>query len=149
MTARKAFTYSAIALFIGGAIHIIGYFLGPETIEFLGAPAGTVQSMRDGTSPALIACFAIAALLFGLSYLSYRASKERDFGKIPRLILILFAAIFTVRGVLVVIFIPGIVKWSFGPDPAKFWFHVFASLFVLSIGLALTKGLVKTAGSKV
>lgn len=148
MKATQYFTYAAICLIIGGVSHIIGYFMGPEAVDFMGAPPETVQSMKDGTWPAKIACFSIAGLLFVLALLCLNARPPKKAGKIARVVLIVFSLIFTLRGLLVVLFIPGVVTGNMGADPLKFWFHVFASLFVLSIGLAMTKGLVKTAGPR-
>ncbi len=91
----------------------------------------------------------IAGVLAGVGWLSWRAKPPRVSGKLARFILIVFAAIFTVRGLMAVFVVPAVMKGSIGPDPVKFWFHVLASIFVLSIGLALTKGLVKTAGPKI
>ena len=58
-------------------------------------------------------------------------------GKITRAILWFFALIFTLRGMLVFLFVPTIMAGRNGGDGTLFWFHVGASIFVLTIGLAL------------
>lgn len=149
MTAQRTFTYASAALFIGGLIHVIGLFMGPDAIAFLGAPEAFVQDYRDGKLLHVYAVtLGIAGLLFWLGWLSWRARPPRIAGKFTRFVLILFAAIFTLRGLLIIFFIPAIFKGSYNVDPLMFWFHVAASAFVLTIGLALTQGLVKTAERK-
>lgn len=144
------FNYAALALFAGALLHVVGLLMGPDAIEFLGAPKEFVEGARNGDwAWTAFVTLGIAALLAGLGFLSLRARPPRTLGKFSRFILIAFAAIFTVRGILAAFFLPAIFKGEIGPDPLNFWFHFAASLFVLSIGLALTKGLVKTAGPAV
>ena len=38
LNSNAYFSYAAIALTIGALVHVVGHFMGPETIEFMGAP---------------------------------------------------------------------------------------------------------------
>ena len=118
--------------------------MGPDAIAFLGAPDEFVQGARDGDWLWTIAVtLGIAGLLAGLAWLLWRARPPKVGGKVTRLILWLFAVIFTLRGLMVSLFVPAIMARNYG-DPALFWFHVGASIFVLTIGLAMVHGLFKT-----
>lgn len=145
MTSRRAFGYAVIALVIGALAHILAYVLGPHAIGFLGAPPEIVQSAIDGTWPAPVSCFAIAAFLLWLAYLMWRLAKGYSLAKITRIFLWAMAIVFILRGLLLVMFVPAIMKWSFGTEPAKFWFLFAASVIVLTIGQAMAIGLSKTA----
>lgn len=140
MTSSKSFQYTALALFISSLAHIIGHFLGPEAIGFMGAPPDFVEGARQGTWLYYTTILGIIGLLFTLAYAAYKDHK----GKAARLFLWIFAIIFTFRGLLFILFIPPIISGEIGASAAKFWFHFFASLYVLSIGLALVRGLWKT-----
>lgn len=149
MTATQYFTYATAALLAGALLHIVGLLLGPDAILFLGAPEEFVADARNGNGQHMwFVTLGIAALLVGLAWLSWRTRPPRVSGKIIRFILIAFATIFTVRGIFAFLFIPAFFRGAHLEDPAKFFFHAAASLFVLSIGFALTQGLVKTAGNK-
>lgn len=134
------FSYAAIALSIGALGHVVGHFMGPETISFMGAPPDVVQGARDGTVLYYIMISAIIGLLSGLAYLSKKQSKNR----LTRLFLWVFTGIFLLRGLLFILFIPPILNGTLGPDPSKFLFHFFASIFVLTIGMSLVLGLWKS-----
>jgi len=140
MTSRASFHYAGGALIIGALTHIAGHIIGPEAIGFMGAPPDVVQGARDGTLLYYAMITAIIGLLLGLAWLAFRQASHRA----SRLCLWVFAVIFTIRGLLFIVFIPAALKGIYGPDPTKFWFHFFASIFVLSIGIALIKGLWKT-----
>lgn len=149
MTAKSYFTYAAIALLAGSLLHIVGLLLGPDAILFLGAPESLVAEARNGDWVHMVSItLAIAALLAGLAWLSWRTRPPQVSGKVIRFVLIAFATIFTIRGIFAFLFIPAYFRGVHTEDPTKFFFHAFASLFVLSIGFALTQGLVKTAGRK-
>ena len=140
MTTSLSFRYAATALMIGALAHIVGHFMGPQAIEFMGAPPDVVQGSQDGTLLYYAMIASITGLLAGLAWLSLRKTTHR----FSRICLWVFSVIFTVRGVLFLLFIPAILKGNVGPMPVKFWFHFFASIFVFSIGLALMSGLWKT-----
>ncbi|NNC38672.1 MAG: hypothetical protein HKO02_14535 [Hyphomonadaceae bacterium] len=146
MQAKTSFGYAAIALGVGSLVHIVGLALGPDALAFLGAPQEFVQGARDGdwlwTS---IVTLGIAGLLAILAWLSWRAKTLRENDGMARSILWLFAGIFTLRGLMVGLFVPAIMERNIG-DPSLLWFHVGASVFVLTIGLALLHGLYKTRG---
>lgn len=125
---------------IGACAHIAGHFMGPKAIEFMGAPPDVVQGARDRTCLYYTMIVSITGLLTSLAWLAFKKAKQ----KLPRIILWVFSVIFTVRGAFFLLFIPAILDGSFRPMPLKFWFHFFASIFVLSIGLALVNGLWKT-----
>ena len=109
--------------------------MGPEAVKFLGAPPEIVKSIADGTFYGPAITLAIAALLAGLAWLSVKAKSSAN--KVIRIILWLFAFIFTLRGLLIFLFVPAIMAGRDGGDAKLFWFHVGASFFVLTIGLAL------------
>ena len=144
MSARSSFRYAAGALMLGALAHIAGHRMGPETIGFMGAPPDVVQGARDGTALYYAMITAIIGLLFGLAWLAYKTHRQR----LPRICLWVFAVIFMLRGLLFVAFIPAALSGNYGPDPAKFWFHFCASIFVLTIGMSLTNGLWKTRAPK-
>lgn len=136
------FNYSALALLAGSLLHVVGLIMGPDAIRFLGAPPDVVQSVADKTFYGPAITLAIAGLLAGLSYLAWKAKTSAN--KFVRLILWVFAAIFTLRGLLVFLFVPAIMAGRDGGNPTLFWFHVCASVFVLTIGVALGLALLKT-----
>lgn len=144
MTESLGFRYATVAFAIGALAHIIGHLMGPQTIEFMGAPPDVVQGARDGTLLYYALMSGIIGLLLGLAWLS--ATKATH--KLARIFLWIFSIIFTLRGLLFLLFIPAIFTGNFGPMPIKFWFHFCASIFVLSIGMALMSGLWKTKASK-
>ena len=125
MAATRNFRYAAIALMIGAFAHIVGHIMGPKAIEFMGAPPDVVQGARDGTLLYYAMLTSIAGLLSGLAWLSFRKTTH----KLSRICLWLFSVIFTMRGVLFLLFIPAILKGNFWPMPIKFWFH-FSHLFL-------------------
>lgn len=144
MKAPRSFRYAAVALTIGALAHIIGHVMGPKTIEFMGGPLDVVQGARDGTLLYYAVMAGIIGLLSGLAWLSFTKTTH----KLSRICLWFFSVIFTVRGAFFLLFIPAILERNYGPMPIKFLFHFFASIFVLSIGMALMSGLWKTKASK-
>lgn len=126
----------------GAGLHVVGLLMGPEAVKFLGAPPDVVQSIADKTFYGPAITLAIAGLLAGLALLSWKAKSASN--KIIRAILWLFAFIFTLRGLLIFLFVPAIMAGRNGGDAKLFWFHVGASFFVLTIGLALGGALWKT-----
>ena len=146
MSAKALFKYSALALLAGALLHVVGLLMGPDAVKFLGAPPEIVESIREGRFYGPAITFAIAALLAGLALLSWKA--RTSLSKITRAILWLFVFIFTLRGLLVFLFVPAIMAGRDGGDAMLLWFHVGASFFVLTIGLALGCGLFKTRRGK-
>ena len=142
MNTNVLFNYAALTLTAGALLHVGGLLLGPDAIKFLGAPPDVVQSVADKTLFGPAMTFAIAGLLAGLAFLSWKAKTSS--GRIIRLILWLFAFIFTLRGLLIFLFVPAIMAGRNGDDAALFWFHVGASVFVLTIGAALCWALFKS-----
>ena len=140
MTTSISFRYASSALMMGAFAHIAGHIMGPEAIEFMGAPPDVVQGAREGTFLYYAIIASIIGLLLGLAWLSLRKTTH----KLSRICLWVFSVIFTMRGILFFLFFPAILKGNFGPMPIKFWFHFCASIFVLSIGLALMSGLWKS-----
>lgn len=136
------FNYAALALIAGALLHVVGLLMGPEAVKFLGAPPNVVQSIADGTFYGPAITLAIAGLLGVLAFLSLKAKTSSH--KFLRAILWLFAFIFTLRGLLIFLFVPAIMAGRNGDDATLFWFHVGASLFVLTIGIALGWALFKT-----
>lgn len=145
MKAGTLFDYAALALIAGALLHVIGLLMGPDAIKFLGAPPDVVQSVADKTFYGPAITLAIAGLLAGLAYFSWRAKSSTS--RIMRLFLWLFAFIFTLRGLLIFLFVPAIMAGRNGGDETLFWFHVGASFFVLTIGVALGWALYKTRKS--
>lgn len=142
MSSNALFGYAALALLAGALLHVIALMMGPEAVKFLGAPQEVVQSIADKTFYGPAITLAIGGVLAGLGWLSWKARKSSY--KVLRVILWLFAFIFTLRGLLIFLFVPAIMAGRNGGDPILFWFHVGASLFVLSIGTALSLALYKT-----
>lgn len=140
---KAYFLYSAIALTIGALVHVVGHFMGPETIAYLGAPPDVVQGARDGTALYYAMIIAIIGLLSGLAYLAKKQKKNQ----LTRIFLWAFAGIFLLRGLLFILFIPPVLSGTMGPDPRKFLFHFFASIFILTIGMSLVLGLWKSRGN--
>ncbi|MEP1230971.1 MAG: hypothetical protein ABJG88_09880 [Litorimonas sp.] len=125
---------------IGALGHVAGHVMGPETIAFMGAPPDVVKGARDGTVLYYVMMIAIIGLLSGLAYLSKKQNKNQ----LTRLFLWVFTCILLLRGLLFILFIPPIINGTLGPDPRKFLFHFFASIFVLTIGMSLVPGLWKS-----
>ena len=146
MSARALFNYAAITLGAGALLHVVGLIMGPDAIRFLGAPPEVVQSIAEGSFYGPAITLAIAALLAGLAFLSWRTRTAS--GKITRVFLWFFAFVFILRGMLVFLFVPAIMAGRNGGDATLFWFHVGASIFVLTIGLALGFALWKTRAVK-
>ena len=140
LNSNAYFSYAAIALTIGALVHVVGHFMGPETIEFMGAPPDVVQGARDGTALYYAMIIVIIGLLSSLAYFTKKKKKNR----LIRLFLWVFAGIFLLRGLLFILFIPPILNGTLGPDPSKFLFHFFASIFILTIGVSLVQGLWKS-----
>lgn len=142
MKANALFNYAGLALLAGALLHVIGLMMGPDAIKFLGAPPHIVQSVADKTFYGPAITLAIAALLAALGGLSLKAKTSSH--KFSRLVLWGFAFIFTLRGLLIFLFVPAIMSGRDGGNAVLFWFHVGASLFVLTIGLSLGCALYKT-----
>lgn len=142
MTASRLFQHASVALIAGALLHVVGLIMGPDAIKFLGAPPDVVQSVADGTFYGPAITLAIAALLGGLAVLAWKAKTSTN--KLIRFILWVFAVIFTVRGLLAFLFVPAIMAGRDGGNATLFWFHVGASVIVLTIGLALVLALYKS-----
>lgn len=142
MKPATLFGYAAISLVAGALLHVGGLVLGPDAVRFLGAPPNVVQSIADGTFYGPAITLAIAGLLMGLAVLAWKARTSRN--PVIRAALWLFAGIFTLRGLLIFMFVPAIMAGRNGGDAFLFWFHVGASIFVLAIGLALLLALWKS-----
>ncbi|WP_154813704.1 hypothetical protein [Hellea balneolensis] len=126
----------------GALLHVGGLLMGPEAVRFLGAPQEVVQSVADKTFYGLTITLVIAALLAGLAFMAHKA--KTSFKRAIRIILWVFAFIFTARGLLIFLFVPANMEGRNGGDAMLFCFHVGASLFVLSIGIALIFALMKS-----
>lgn len=137
LDSKTYFSYAATALIVGALGHVVGHFMGPETISFMGAPPDIVQGARDRTTLYYNMILAIIALLSGLAYLA----KKKKKGHLTRLFLWIFTGIFLIRGLLFILFIPPILSGTMGSNSSKFLFHFFASIFVLTIGMSLAFGL--------
>ena len=140
ITESRSFYYAATALSVGALAHVVGHIMGPKAIEFMGAPPDVVLGAQDKTLLYYVIMVSITGLLLGLAWLSFTKTRH----KLSRICLWVFSVIFAIRGLLFLLFIPAIFARNFGPTPIKFWFHFFASIFILSIGLALMNGLWKT-----
>ena len=140
LSSKAYFSYAAIALTIGALGHVVGHFMGPETIAFMGAPPDVVQGARDGTALYYTMMIAIIVLLSSLAFLARKQKKNQ----LIRLFLWAFSGIFLLRGLLFILFIPPILNGTLGADPSKFLFHFFASIFVLTIGISLVLGVWKS-----
>ena len=138
LNSNAYFSYAAIALTIGALVHVVGHFMGPETIEFMGAPPDVVQGARDGTALYYAMIIVIIGLLSSLAYFTKKKTR------LIRLFLWVFAGIFLLRGLLFILFIPPTLNGTLGPDPSKFLFHFFVSIFILTIGVSLVQGLWKS-----
>ncbi len=142
MGANRLFIYSAFALAIGSILHVAAVFMGAKTVKFLGAPPPIVRSFEDGTFYGPVITLAIAGLLAGLALMAFKAQSTTR--PILRFVLWVFAGIFTLRGLLIFLFVPAIMAGRDGGNPRLFWFHVGASIFVLALGLALGLALHKS-----
>lgn len=137
MTQSPSLRYASLALIAGAALHFVAIFLGAEFVQFLGAPPEIVESFRNGTAKGPVSTGMIAAFLLFLGYLTGKKSR----GKPARIFLFLCAVVFIARGILGGLFVPALLDGGHQTDPLFFWFHVGASIFVLSIGIAISRGL--------
>lgn len=138
MLTKRSFIFAAAILFAGALLHIAVLIGGAEWIAFVGAPPAIVQSAERGTWLASASTLAITALLAVLAAYALSAS-----GALPRLpfvrsVLGLFAAIFLLRGLIVVpALLQGRVNWAAPVDV----FIITSSAAILALGLALCLGL--------
>jgi hypothetical protein len=143
--ARKSFLLAALILFAGALLHLVVLAAGPEWIAFVGAPAEVVLSAKRGTWLAPVSTLGIAALLTVLALYSLAAAEKFRALPLVRPILGLFAAIFVVRGLIILpAFVQGRVNWAAPVD----LFIVTSSLAILVLGVALCLGLWATHGSR-
>lgn len=144
MLAQKSFLFAALILFAGALLHIVVLAAGPEWIAFVGAPAEVVKSAEVGTWLAPVSTLGIAALLAGLALYSLAAAGKLRPLPLAKPILGLFAAIFVVRGLIIVpALVQGRVNWAAQVD----LFIISSSLAILVLGVALCVGLWETRGS--
>ncbi len=138
MLTKRSFIFAAAILFAGALLHIAVLIGGAEWIAFVGAPPAIVQSAERGTWLAPASTLAIAVLLGVLAVYALSAS-----GALPRLpfvrpVLGLFAAIFVLRGLIVVpALLQGRVNWAAPIDV----FIIASSAAILLLGIALGLGL--------
>jgi hypothetical protein len=145
MLARRSFLLAALILFAGALLHIVVLAAGPEWIAFVGAPAEVVLSAKRGTWLAPVSTLGIAALLTVLALYSLTAAEKFRVLPLVRPILGLFAAIFVVRGLIILpALVRGRVNWAAPVD----FFIVTSSLAILVLGVALCLGLWATHGSR-
>lgn len=142
MTEKSLFTYASLALLAGALVHVVGLIMGPDAVQFLGAPPDVVQSIAEGTFYGAFLTLAIAGLLVGLAIFAWKSKSSNH--RLVRVILWIFAVIFTLRGLLVFLFVPAIMAGRNGGDQTLLWFHIAASVFVLTIGVALGLALLKS-----
>lgn len=125
-----------VGVLFGALAHVVALVGGSRWIAFLGAPPSIVQSARNGTWLAPVTTLGIAAIL--AIWALYAFSGVGWVRPLPLLkpVLGLIAAIFILRGLLVVSF----VRQANFSSP----FDVFAivtSLFILVLGLGYALGL--------
>ena len=144
MVARRSFLLAALILFAGALLHVVVLVAGPEWIAFVGAPTEVVRSAEVGTWLAPVSTLGIAALLAGLALYSLAAAGKSRPLPLAKPILGLFAAIFVVRGLIIVpALFQGRVNWAAPVD----LFIVTSSLAILVLGVALCVGLWATRSS--
>ncbi|MFL0670257.1 MAG: hypothetical protein ACJLS3_02125 [Erythrobacter sp.] len=125
-------------MFAGALLHMGVLLAGPRWIAFVGAPPAVVESAANGTLLAPASTLGIAALLATLAFYALSAA-----GTLPRLplvrsVLALFAAIFVVRGLIIVpALLQGRVNWAAPVD----LFIIVSSALILTLGVALCLGL--------
>ena len=124
-----------MARLAGAAFHIVLLFAGPAWIDFAGAPESVVQSARDGTGQAPVSILVIAAILASWGWAALAVNGRVRSFPLARTLVFIVAAIFIVRGLLV-------VPLAFAADWSNLFqvFHVAASLFILSLGMAYAFG---------
>ena len=145
---RTTFISAAILLVAGAAVHVAAYLAGPAWLATLGAPPSVIDSARDGGWLAPAGTFAIAALLAVLA--AYCLGGAGIVRRLPmtRSVLILFATIFVLRGLLVgPVLIAGQREWitPLGRFVANGTTFVEGSLVVLAIGVLMAIGIVARA----
>jgi len=145
MLARWSFVLAALLLFAGALLHVVVLAAGPEWIAFVGAPAEVVRSAERGTWLAPVSTLGIAALLAGLAVYALAAAGKLRPLPLVKPILGLFAAIFVVRGLIILpALAQGRVNWAAPVDV----FIVTSSLAILVLGAALCLGLWALRGTR-
>lgn len=143
MLARRSFLLAAVILVAGALLHIGVLAAGPEWIAFVGAPPEVVRSAELRTWLAPVSTLGIAALLGGLALYSLAAAGKIRALPLVKPILGLFAAIFVLRGLIIVpALVQGRVNWAAPVDV----FIVTSSFAILVLGVALCLGLWATRG---
>lgn len=143
--ARRCFLLAAVILVAGALLHIAVLAAGPEWIAFVGAPPEVVRSAELATWLAPVSTLGIAALLAGLALYSLAAAGKFRSLPLVKPILGLFAAIFVLRGLIIVpALVQGRVNWAAPVDV----FIVTSSFAILVLGVALCLGLWATRGSR-
>jgi hypothetical protein len=138
MLVRRSFLFAASILLAGALLHIAVLIGGPTWVAFVGAPPAVVESAARGTWLAPLSTLGIAALLgiLGIFALSAAGTLRRFALAAP--VLAVFAAIFVVRGLIIVpALLEGRVNWSAPVD----LFIIASSALILAMGLALCLGL--------
>jgi hypothetical protein len=145
MLARWSFLLAALILLAGALLHIAVLAAGPEWIAFVGAPAEVAASAERGTWLAPVSTLGIAALLAGLALYSLAAAGTLRPLPLAKPILWLFAAIFVLRGLIILpALVQGRVNWAAPVD----LFIVTSSFAILVLGVALCLGLWATSGPR-
>lgn len=138
MLVKRAFFLAAAILFVGALLHVGVLIAGPRWIAFVGAPPAVVESAANGTWLAPASTLGIAALLATLAFYALSAAGMLPRLPLARTVLALFAAIFVVRGLIIVpALLEGRVNWAAQVD----LFIIVSSALILALGLALCLGL--------
>lgn len=142
---------AALGLMTGAAIHIAAWLAGPWWVEALGAPPSIVASAGAGTWPALLGTSSIAAMLVGLAICCVMTARGFGSQSMQRIVLMVAAAIFVARGLLVLPYaLEGQREWR--TPIGRFivtgqWF-VAGSMAVLAIGGLIGIGVFRSGSSR-
>jgi len=145
MLAKRSFLLAALILAAGALLHVGVLAAGPEWIAFVGAPPEVVKSAELGTWLAPVSTLGIAALLAVLALYALAAAEKFRSLPLVKPVLWLFAAIFVLRGVIILpALVQGQVNWAAPVD----LFIIASSLAILVLGVALCLGLFGLRGSR-
>jgi len=145
VSAYSTFSYAAYALSVCALVHLSSLLIGPSVIEFLGLPPNVVIAAQSGDWIHVVSTIMAVAFFYVLmAWLCFRARPPLVISKISRFVLWVFAIVCTLRGLSVVLFMSAMLEGNFGSSPLKVWFFFWASIFMLTIGVALISGLLRT-----
>jgi hypothetical protein len=134
--AAGCLAFGGIGMLLGALLHIVVLIGGPEWIRFVGAPASVVRSASEGTWLAPVGALSIAALLTVWGLYAFSAADWVRTLPLVRPVLGVIAAIFLVRGAIILPFLAR-VDWTSPFD----LFVVASSLFIFALGWAYAIGL--------